>query len=321
MPPPPRAESLPRDRFIAKFRSLRTQTYSETTARASASSIRTIAWNPLGTLIATGATDRSIRIWNPEKPQVKNSTELKGHIGSVERVAWHPRRDAELASVGADGTLKIWDVRSKAAVGEVKLGGDGLTLAWMPEGEEMLVGTKQDVLKRVDRRTMNVLAEHPQNIQTNQACFSNSGKEVFLTTGEGQIKIMDYPGFEPLLSLSAHTSAALSVSISPMGTWVAVGGSDALLTLWDTWEWCCQHALSNMIGPVRSVSFSFDGTYIVGGSDEGTGLEIAHTETGEYIYKIETAYPAPYVQWHPNRYVLAHSGDASGLKIVGAMDK
>ena len=29
-----------------------------------------------------------------------------------------------------------------------------------------------------------------------------------------------------------------------------------------------------MVGAVRSLSFSFDGSYIVGGSDEGNGLEI-----------------------------------------------
>ncbi|KAJ9641436.1 hypothetical protein H2199_005406 [Coniosporium tulheliwenetii] len=51
--------------------------------------IRTLAWNPLGTLVATGAGDRTLRIWNPERSQVRNSTELRGHVGAVERVAWN----------------------------------------------------------------------------------------------------------------------------------------------------------------------------------------------------------------------------------------
>lgn len=29
-----------------------------------------------------------------------------------------------------------------------------------------------------------------------------------------------------------------------------------------------------MVGAVRSLSFSFDGSFVVGGSDEGCGLEI-----------------------------------------------
>jgi len=73
-----------------------------------------------------------------------------------------------------------------------------------------------------------------------------------------------------------------------------------------------------MVGSVRSVGFSWDGAYVVGGSDEGNGLEIAHVETGEYVCRVETSAPALCVAWHPGRYWLAYSGDAMGLKIVGA---
>lgn len=69
---------------------------------------------------------------------------------------------------------------------------------------------------------------------------------------------------------------------------------------------------------MRSVGFSWDGAYVVGGGDEGTGLEIAHVETGEYVCRVETGAPPLFVAWHPSRYWLAYSGDAMGLKIVGA---
>lgn len=73
-----------------------------------------------------------------------------------------------------------------------------------------------------------------------------------------------------------------------------------------------------MTGAVRTVSFSWDGSYVVGGSDEGNALEIAHVESGEYVTRVETTQPAPCVAWHPTRYWLAYSGDSAGLKIVGA---
>jgi THO complex subunit 3 len=71
-----------------------------------------------------------------------------------------------------------------------------------------------------------------------------------------------------------------------------------------------------MTGPVKSLSFSFDGSFVVGGSDEGPGLEIAHAETGEYVYTVKTAGPCPVVAWHPSRYWLAYT-DLGSLKIVG----
>lgn len=98
---------------------------------------------------------------------------------------------------------------------------------------------------------------------------------------------------------------------------MATGGSDSIISLWDTTDWICQRTLIDMTGPVRSISFSHDGCYIVGGSDEGTGLDIAHTETGEYLHSVKTSGPCSVVAWHPSKYALAYS-DAGVLKINGA---
>lgn len=132
------------------------------------------------------------------------------------------------------------------------------------------------------------------------------------------VKITSYPSLNLLHTLNAHTSSCISLALSSSGTYLAVGGSDALITLWDTLDWVCVRSLDRMTGPVRSVGFSFDGSFVLGGSDEGTCLEIAHTETGEYIHKVETGMAAPHVAWHPSRYILAYSCDA-GLRIVGGV--
>lgn len=106
-------------------------------------SIRTIAWNPTGGLIATGSFDKTLRVWNPEKSQVKFSTELRGHTASIEQVAWNPMKEAELASVSIDGTCKFWDVRSKGCVATVQLGSDGLSLSWATDGSMVLIGSRK----------------------------------------------------------------------------------------------------------------------------------------------------------------------------------
>jgi THO complex subunit 3 len=77
---------------------------------------------------------------------VKYSTELKGHTASVEKVAFNPTKDAELCSVSSDGTVKFWDVRTKAVINEVKGLGDTFTLAWCPDGETLIVGNKVCVM-------------------------------------------------------------------------------------------------------------------------------------------------------------------------------
>ncbi len=105
-------------------------------------SIRSIAWSPTGHWIATGSGDRTLRVWNPDRALVKNSTELRGHTGPIERVAWNPTKEAELTSCSADGTVRFWDIRSKNCKAEVKLGGEGFTVTWSPDGKTVLAGRK-----------------------------------------------------------------------------------------------------------------------------------------------------------------------------------
>ncbi|MCJ1411190.1 hypothetical protein MMC19_005278 [Ptychographa xylographoides] len=322
MAPAPPRKSIPKDRFSALFSTLKTQTYHDPASRGPGShTIRTIAWNPTGHLIATGSADRTLRIWNPEKPQVKNSTELKGHTAAIERVAWNPTKEAELASVSSDGTCKFWDVRSKGCVETVPLGGEGFSISWSADGSQVLVGRKDDNLIPISIPSYTASPALPQPTQTNQTLFlpsSNSPTSILLTTGTGSVTIATYPSLTTLHTLHAHTSSCSTLALSPSGRYLSTGGSDAIITLWDTTDLICRRTLDKMTGAVRSVSFSWDGAYVCGGGDEGSGIEIAHTETGEYVWKVETGTPTPCVAWHPSRYWLAYSGDSMGLKIVGA---
>jgi THO complex subunit 3 len=143
---------------------------------AATSQIRALAWSPLGNLIATSDA-RALRVWNPERPAVKNSTELKPppssaaangtatsgattkppashagplHMAGIDRVAWNPNREAELSSVGTDGTVRFWDVRTRGqCVGEVNVGGEGFSMAWRKGGDELIVGRKVRVLVKL----------------------------------------------------------------------------------------------------------------------------------------------------------------------------
>ena len=138
-----------------------------------------------------------------------------------------------------------------------------------------------------------------QNMQTNQLLFPYAPTDappnlILLTTGDGSVKIAAWPpsaaadsssssssstaspplALQTLHSLHAHTSACLSLALSPTGRYLAVGGSDALVSLWDTQEWVCRRTLSGMQGGVKTVGFSWDGSFVAGGSDEGNGIEI-----------------------------------------------
>lgn len=323
------------------------QLYSEATGRPSSLSpnIRSIAWSPTGGLIAT-CLSAHIRVWNPDKPNVRSSTELRnaGGLSVVEKLEFCPTHEAVLASTGADGMCRIWDVRQPggAAVAgkgvklaECKTGDAGLFLTWHPAGTEILVGRKDDVIQLVDVRKMNdqfsegsweasaqECAIEKDKGQFNAMAFSNSGKELYVTTGEGVIKILDWPSLQLLHTLGGHSGATNAVMQSPAGNFLAAGGNDSVVTLWDTSSWYCANAVTTHPASVRSLSFSFDGAYLVASSGmdarDGTpGLNVTHVETGEHVLTLETTNPVTWAAWHPLRYWLAYAGDPGGLKIIG----
>ncbi|KAI9683496.1 MAG: hypothetical protein M1822_006036 [Bathelium mastoideum] len=297
----------------------------------------TLSWAPLGNLVAT-ASERTVRVWNPERPVAKNSTELRGHTGYVDGVAFHPRREAELASGGSDGVVRLWDVRAKRATGEIKVGGAGgvgqqggvYRIAWSPDGKEMVVGRtekkkgskdREDTLISISLATLSEIGQYPQPAETPSFAFSNSGRELFTTTSLGTINVLDYPSFETLHSIRGHVAACHSVAISPTGANLATGGSDSLVLIWDTHDWMPKYSITDFVGTVRNISYSFDGSYVVGGSDEGSGLTVTHVESGDAVTTVATVGEKGVgcVGWHPNRYALAYTGDPSGLRIVGGI--
>ena len=149
MAPPQRARPLNKTNFGATFSKLRTLVYADSPNPKLVSAshyIRTRSWNASGSFVATGAGDKTLRIWNPERSNVKNSTELRtpGTPGTValERVAFHPINENELASCSTDGMVRFWDIRSKASVGEVKVGEQPFTLTWTPDGTNIVAGRK-----------------------------------------------------------------------------------------------------------------------------------------------------------------------------------
>jgi THO complex subunit 3 len=151
MAPPSRAPTLGKPAFVSMFSKLKTSVYVDNprpgSAVPSSHFIRTLSWNAPGTFIATGAADRTLRIWNPERTNVKNSTELRtpgaNTTTQLERIAFHPTNDNELASCSSDGMVRFWDIRSKASVGEVHVGPQPFTLAWaQPDGNEIVAGRK-----------------------------------------------------------------------------------------------------------------------------------------------------------------------------------
>ena len=66
-----------------------------------------VAWSPDGKWLATGATDKLVRVWNVATGKIEH--ELAGHTGTIWSLAWSPD-GTRLASAAEDKTVRLWEV-------------------------------------------------------------------------------------------------------------------------------------------------------------------------------------------------------------------
>lgn len=177
-------------------------------------------------------------------------------------------------------------------------------------------------------------------MQTNQIFFCYSRKRMYVATGDGAARILSFPDFKPSINytydrtaidgpgasreykMKGHTGSCLSVELSPNARYLATGGTDSLVCLYDTDEWLCRRTLTDLIGPVKCMSFTHDGFYLATGSDvevekgQPVGIDVFHVESGEKVHTFKTASSSPVVAWAPMKYQLAYT-DLGQLRIVG----
>ena len=68
-----------------------------------------VAWSPDGACIATGSSDRTVRIWNAASGKLLRT--LQGHSQAVRSVSWSADSKS-LASGADDDVVRIWDAGS-----------------------------------------------------------------------------------------------------------------------------------------------------------------------------------------------------------------
>lgn len=81
-------------------------------------------YDPSGSFVASGASDRLVRVWDVEKGFCTHN--FIGHKGVVSCVKFHPKEGQWTLYSGAeDGQIRVWDLISKRFTFIFKLSNKG----------------------------------------------------------------------------------------------------------------------------------------------------------------------------------------------------
>jgi len=131
-----------------------------TTDMRAALAILSIEYSPLNKLLASGCSDRHIRIWDPRSSEGKVvKTHLTSHHNWVSCVRWSPSNEHHLVSGSFDHFVKTWDIRStKTPLFNLKAHSDNVTsVDWL--GDEITSGGKDSKLFLYSSKSETIISE------------------------------------------------------------------------------------------------------------------------------------------------------------------
>ncbi|KAG9075199.1 hypothetical protein FRC06_010225, partial [Ceratobasidium sp. 370] len=297
--------------------------------------VRSVAYSPDGASIASGSSDKTVRIWDAHTGQPVGQP-LNGHTASVGSVAYSPD-GAYIASGSSDKTVRIWDAHTGQPVGQPLKGHTDLvrSVAYSPDGACIASGSDDKTVRIWDAHTGQPVGQplkgHISWVLS--VAYSPDGAYIASGSAYGTVRIWDaHTGQLVGQPLKGHTSWVSSVAYSPDGACIASGSSDETVRIWDahTGQPVGQ-PLKGHTDWVRSVAYSPDGACIASGSDDKT-VRIWDAHTGQPVgqplkghiswvlsvaYSPDGAYIASGSAYGTVRIWDAHTGQLVGQPLKG----
>ncbi len=249
--------------------------------------VSSVAMSPDGTRIASGSTDKTVRIWDAATGRLIGQP-LRGHEGWVVKVAFSPD-GTRIVSSALDGTFRLWDAATGQPIGQPMPGGIGV--AFSPDGARILAGDGSGELQfwntTTQRRVGPPLRAHDGTVMA--VAFSPDGTRIASAGFDDKTaRLWDAATGRLIGQPLRHDRGVSDVEFSPDGSLLASAGYDKTVRFWDG-------ATGRPIGdPVRT-SFS---VLSVAFSPDGTRLATAGVDKSIRLWDVGTRRPVGVLDGH-----------------------
>ncbi|MFH2008090.1 MAG: protein kinase [bacterium] len=237
-------------------------------------SVFSVAAAPDGSLVATGAYDGTIRLWDWTTGAVRV---LRGHRKEVFSLAFGPH-GRRLASGAGDGNVRLWDLRtgrSRILTGHLdRVYG----VAFDPTGNRVASASGDATIKiwSLSRKGVTTLRGH--NGRVNAVSFAPSGDRLFSGGEDRTVRVWDLRRGTSR-ALTGHTDSVVTVASKPSGAGLASGSEDGTVRVWNL-DRNEHRVLRGHRGAVTCLAFDPRGDSIASGGTDRT-VRLRNLRNGE----------------------------------------
>lgn len=286
--------------------------------------VNAVAWNADGSQVASACNDGRIRIWDapiiPEADPARTPRQtddpaarqpvavLSGHTFRAECVSFSADGQC-LASGAKDQTVRLWDLSTRKQT-DVLRGHthDVHSLAWSSDGATLATASGDSTIRIWNpRRRAELRATTAIGTNVNCARWSPDGSRL-ATASDKVVTLWKADDWTKAGQLE-HADAVWELAWSPTGQYLATGGAEPIVHVWDTETSQSVAQLQGHAGHLTAIEFSRDGRWLATGSVDRS-IHVWNAATFNLVNVLRAHDDAvSSVAWGPDGGVLSIGAD------------
>ncbi|CAI0468726.1 unnamed protein product [Linum tenue] len=209
-----------------------------------------IRFQPSTTVFATSSFDKTVQIWDAEKPS-RSLFKLKGHSEQVLSLDFHPRQIDRLCSSDRNGEIRLWNVNQDCLLKVSK--GATAQVRFQPQSGKLLALASGNTVSVVDSETYAVqltLKDHVNDVRS--ICWDSTGKYIASVSEESARIWSLAAGGKCIHKLMSHGRNFHSCTFHPHLSQALLVGGYKNLVFWSANQKCSTEAHKGIIAAMAS---------------------------------------------------------------------
>jgi serine/threonine protein kinase len=189
-----------------------------------------VRFSPDGKILASGAADRRIRLWNTDTGKIIST--FDGHQESVMALAFMPNGKI-LISAGVDRTIRFWDVERKQLLKTIEAHTQAIhALAISRDGSLIISGSLDRTVqvRQLGTSVHHTLEGHQDGVLA--VAISPDNQTIASGSMDGMVHLWDANTKQLITSLQAHQSAVRSIVFQINSKFFITASWDRTIKIW-----------------------------------------------------------------------------------------